>query len=51
MDIEIFIKFPGILITIGAFLLLISIIIGFIAYKKDKNLIGAGSLSDRNRRA
>lgn len=46
MDIEIFIKFPGILITIGAFLLLISIIIGFIAYKKDKNLIGAGSLSD-----
>ena len=32
MDIEIFIKFPGILITIGAFLLLISIslIIGFV---------------------
>ena len=46
MDIDIFIKFSGILINIGEFLLLISIIIGFIAYKKDKNLIRAGSLSD-----
>lgn len=46
MDIEMFIKFPGILITIGAILLLLSIIIGFIAYKKDKNTIGASSLSN-----
>lgn len=46
MNIEMFIKFPGILITIGAVLLLLSIIIGIIAYKKDKSLIGADSLSD-----
>ena len=46
MNIEMFIKFPGILITIGAVLLLLSVIIGLIAYKKDKNLIGADSLSN-----
>lgn len=46
MNIEMFIKFPGILITIGAVLLLLSIIIGIIAYKKDKSLIGADSLSN-----
>ena len=46
MNIEMFIKFPGILITIGVVLLLLSIIIGFIAYKKDKNTIGASSLSN-----
>ena len=46
MNIEMFIKFPGILITIGAVLLLLSIIIGIIAYRKDKGLIGADSLSD-----
>lgn len=46
MNIEMFIKFPGILITIGAVLLLLSIIIGIIAYKKDKKTITADSLSD-----
>ena len=46
MNIEMFIKFPGILITIGVVLLLLSIIIGFISYKKDKNTIGASSLSN-----
>ena len=46
MNIEMFIKFPGILITIGAVLLLLSIILGLIAYKKDKNVIGASSLSN-----
>lgn len=46
MDIEMFIKFPGILITIGVVLLLLSIIVGIIAYKKDKSAIGANSLSN-----
>lgn len=46
MNIEMFIKFPGILITIGVVLLLLSVIIGIIAYKKDKKLIGADSLSN-----
>ena len=33
MDIKMFFEFPGVLITIGVFLLVVSIVIGIIAYK------------------
>lgn len=33
MDIKMFFEFPGVLITIGVFLLVVSIVIGVIAYK------------------
>lgn len=46
MDIEMFIHFPGILITIGAGLLLASLIFGILAYKKEKNEVGANLLSN-----
>ena len=38
MDISLFFRFPGILILIGAVLLVIAIIIGVIAYKNDDNV-------------
>lgn len=46
MNIEMFIHFPGILITIGVGLLLASLIFGLIAYKKEKNEVGADLLSN-----
>lgn len=46
MNIEMFIHFPGILITIGVGLLLASLIFGLIAYKKEKSEVGADLLSN-----
>lgn len=46
MNIEMFIHFPGILITIGVGLLLASLVFGLIAYKKEKNEVGADLLSN-----
>lgn len=45
-----FFEFPGILITIGVFLLLISIIIIIVAYRSDVKDVDASKLSTNNHR-
>ncbi len=37
MSISTFIQFPGILITIGVLLLIVAIVIGVVAYKREEN--------------